>query len=82
MYIVAIAWMYVVVLMAATQASVLAALGTLIFYGILPCSVVMYVIMAPTRRRRKQALEAAQQGNLPANSKPTNLVPLPSQTDP
>lgn len=58
MYIVAIAWMYVVVLMAATQPTVLSAFGTLVFYGILPCSVVMYLIMAPTRARRKKALEA------------------------
>jgi bacteriorhodopsin len=60
MYIVAIAWLYVVVLMAATQDSVLAGIGTLVFYGILPCAVVMYVIMAPTRARRKKALAAAE----------------------
>jgi hypothetical protein len=60
MYIVAIAWLYVVVLMAATQDSVLAGIGTLVFYGILPCAVVMYVIMAPTRARRKKVLATAQ----------------------
>jgi hypothetical protein len=57
MYIVAIAWMYVVVLMAATQPTVLAGLGTLVFYGVLPCGVVMYVLMAPTRARRKKAMK-------------------------
>jgi hypothetical protein len=76
MYIVAIAWMYVVVLMAATQPTVLAALGTLLFYGILPCAVVMYIIMAPTRSRRKKAIESAEkQASL------ANLVPPKSQTD-
>ena len=76
MYIVAIAWMYVVVLMAATQPTVIAALGTLLFYGIIPCAVVMYVIMAPTRARRKKAIESAEkQASL------ANLVPPKSQTD-
>jgi hypothetical protein len=60
MYIVAIAWMYVVVLMAATQPTILSAFGTLVFYGVIPCSVVMYLIMAPTRSKRKKALEAAE----------------------
>ena len=60
MYIVAIAWMYVVVLMAATQDSVLAGMGTLVFYGVLPCSVVMYLIMAPSRAKQKKALLRAE----------------------
>jgi membrane protein implicated in regulation of membrane protease activity len=60
MYIVAIAWMYVVVLMAATQPTVLSGLSTVVFYGVLPCSVVMYVLMAPSRakkRKRQQTIE-------------------------
>jgi hypothetical protein len=77
MYIVAIAWMYVVVLMAATQPTVLAALGTVVFYGVIPCGVLMYIIMAPTRARRKKALEAAQLKTASINSKPP-----PSQTVP
>lgn len=76
MYIVAIAWMYVVVLMAATQPTVLSALSTLMFYGIVPCSVVMYIIMAPSRKRRKNALERAEQLTNQAN-----LTKPESQTD-
>lgn len=78
MYIVAIAWMYVVVLMAATQDTVLAGLGTLLFYGVLPCSVVMYVIMAPSRAKRKKSLEAQQR----AQDASANSAPPASQTDP
>lgn len=59
MYIIAIAWMYVVVLMAATQPTILASLGTLLFYGVIPCAVVMYIVMAPSRAKRKK-LQAAQ----------------------
>jgi hypothetical protein len=84
MYIVAIAWLYVVVLMAATQDNVLAGIGTLVFYGILPCAVVMYVIMAPTRARRKKALAAAElkAAAKASNSADANLTPPVSQSAP
>ena len=76
MYIIAIAWMYVVVLMAATQPTIFSALGTFIFYGVVPCSVVMYIVMAPSRKRRKQAFERAEQlSNQASSMKPK------SQTD-
>ncbi len=79
MYIVAIAWMYVTILMAATQDSFLAGFATLVFYGILPCTVLMFVLMAPTRARRKkaQAMLAKQPQEQAADSKPPG-----SQTDP
>ena len=57
--IVAIGWLYVTVLMAASQPSVLAAIGTLLFYGLLPTGILMYIMLAPLRRRRRQAQEAA-----------------------
>jgi hypothetical protein len=82
MYIVAIAWMYVVVLMAATQPTVLAGIGTLVFYGIIPCAVVMYVVMAPTRARRKKALEAAQRAAQISASAEVHSTPPASQNAP
>jgi hypothetical protein len=84
MYIVAIAWLYVVVLMAVTQDSVLAGIGTLVFYGILPCAVVMYVIMAPTRARRKKSLAAAelQAAAQASSSADVNSTPPASQSAP
>jgi len=65
MYLVAIGWMFVVVLMAAAEAmspvgSVLGALITLLLYGVLPLSIVLYVMGAPMRRRARQAEERAQ----------------------
>ena len=52
MYLVAIAWMYVVLMMAAAEAtsstgSLLGALVTFVFYGVLPLSIVMEVMRAP-----------------------------------
>jgi hypothetical protein len=62
MYLVAIAWMFVVVLMAAAEAmspigSVLGALITLAQYGVLPLSIVLYVMGTPLRRRARLAAE-------------------------
>lgn len=63
MYLVAIGWMFVVLCMAAAEAmspvgSVLGAFFTLVLYGLLPLSVVLYVMGAPARRRARKAAEA------------------------
>lgn len=64
MYLVAIAWIYVVVMMAVAEAmasngTVLGAIVTLLLYGVLPLSVVMYLLATPMRRRARRAAEAA-----------------------
>lgn len=63
MYLVAIGWMFVVLCMAAAEAmspvgSVLGAIVTLLLYGLLPLSIVLYVMGAPARRRARRAAEA------------------------
>lgn len=65
MWIVAIAWMYVVVMMAvaeatSTQGSVLGAVITFVFYGVAPLSLVLYVMGTPGRRRVRLAKEQAE----------------------
>lgn len=62
MYVVAIAWMYVVVMMAVAEASspngsLLGAFFTLLLYGALPLSIVLYVMATPMRRRARLAAE-------------------------
>lgn len=52
MYIVAIAWLYVTVLMALTETSVVAGLLSLFFYGLLPISLLLWLFGGPARRRR------------------------------
>jgi hypothetical protein len=66
MYLVAIAWLYVVVLMAlaeglATGGSWLGAFFTLLLYGIVPGSIALYLIGTPGRRaaRRRGVASAA-----------------------
>lgn len=65
MYLIAIAWMYVVVMMALAEAlspqgTVLGAIFTLLLYGCLPVTLVMYLLGTPMRRRALRAAEAAE----------------------
>jgi membrane protein implicated in regulation of membrane protease activity len=65
MYLVAIAWGYVVLMMAAAEATgpngtLLGAVITVVLYGVLPLSIVLYVLGTPARRRALRQAEAAQ----------------------
>ncbi len=56
MYIVAIAWMFVVVCMAAVEASTTSLVGgliTLVGYGLLPLGLVLWLLGTPQRRRNR-----------------------------
>ncbi len=64
MYLVALAWMYVVLMMAlaealSAQGSVLGALVTLVLYGLLPLGIVLYLLGTPARRSARRRAEAA-----------------------
>lgn len=63
MYLVAIAWIYVVLMMAvaeaiSSQGTVLGAVITFVLYGLLPLALVMYILGTPMRRRRQRAEES------------------------
>jgi sulfite exporter TauE/SafE len=62
MYIVAIAWIYVVLLMAFTEESVAAGIATMLFYGIGPLAVLLYLMSTPQRRRNRRRREALAKG--------------------
>jgi membrane protein implicated in regulation of membrane protease activity len=60
LYLIAIGWMYVVVLMTVAEAmsargSLLGAAVTFMLYGALPLAIVLYIFGAPMRRRVRQA---------------------------
>ncbi|KAI3594643.1 putative transmembrane protein [Cupriavidus sp. U2] len=57
MYIVAIGWLYVALMMAITETSVVAGVATFLLYGLAPVSIVMYIMGTPGRRRRRRAQE-------------------------
>ncbi|MEY2657490.1 MAG: hypothetical protein EB096_10630 [Betaproteobacteria bacterium] len=80
MYLVAIAWLYVAVMMAIAEAthsqgSILGAIITLLLYGVLPLSLVLYVMGTPMRRRQR-----LQQEQVQAQAQDEN--PVPAQKPP
>ena len=59
MWIVAIAWIYVVGLMALTEPSLVAGIMTFLGYCVLPLSILYYLTGSKRRRARRERLEAA-----------------------
>ncbi len=57
MLIVAIAWIYVVLMMSLTEHSVIAGVMTFLLYGVLPLAVILYLIDTPQRTRKRRAAE-------------------------
>lgn len=65
MYIIPIAWLYVVVMMAVAEAtnsngSILGAIVTFVLYGLLPIGLILYFMGAPGRKRAIRARDAAE----------------------
>jgi biotin transporter BioY len=60
-FIIAIGWLYVVLLMALTERNIVAGVLTFVLYGLLPLTAVLYIMGTPARRRRARASELAQQ---------------------
>ena len=52
--IIAIAWLYVVLMMALTETSLVAGLATFFIYGVFPLTIVLYLLGTPARRRRRR----------------------------
>jgi hypothetical protein len=65
MYIVAIGWIYVALMMAVAEATasngtVVGAFFTFVLYGAAPVALVLYLLDTPARKRRIKAREAAE----------------------
>jgi hypothetical protein len=56
MYIVAIGWAYVILMMAITASSIGKALAILVFLGGVPLGLFVYVADGPRRRKRSMAM--------------------------
>lgn len=75
MHLVAIAWIYVVVMAALAEAvspngSVLGAVITFLLYGLLPLSIVLYIMNTPARRAARRAAEAAERPSAAPEPRP------------
>ncbi len=73
MYLIVIAWIYVVLMMSVAEAThssgtLLGALITFVLYGVGPVALVVYLMRAPARRRAIKALEAAEARGVQTNS--------------
>lgn len=55
--IIVIGWLYVTVLVAANEPSVIAGLLSFLFYGALPCGLILYFAGSKIRRERRQHRE-------------------------
>jgi len=70
MYIVAIGWIYVALMMSITETNLVAGVATFLCYGVAPVSIIVYIMGTPGRRRRRQAREAAERAAGQAGPKP------------
>ncbi len=68
MHIAAVGWMYVVLMMAITEDSVVAGIMTFFLYGVLPTLIIIYISGSGQRRKRRemerlQVMQEQQQPN-------------------
>jgi hypothetical protein len=82
MYIIAIGWIYVTLLMSVAEANntngtLLGAIVTFILYGILPTALMVYLMGAPQRNKARKAKEAvwSTQKNLEDSDKALPVEP-------
>lgn len=69
MYIVAIGWGYVVLMMSIAEESVVAGIMTFLLYGVLPLTIIFY-IAGSGKRRRRQAEEDQRRREVSGQSDP------------
>jgi hypothetical protein len=77
MFLVAIAWLYVALMMAAAEAAspggtLLGAFFTLLLYGLLPLAIALYLLNTPARRARRRAREAAARATVAREARPAS----------
>ena len=79
MYIVAIAWLYVTLMMAVTEKNIVSGVLTFVFFGLAPCALLLWLFGVPVRRRaRIRAAKAAALAAEPAAPElPAELVDQP-----
>ena len=80
MILIALAWLYVVLMVAVVEATgsdgtVLGAIVTFILYGVLPLGIVLYLMLSPARRSMRRAAEAALPDAAPESSASAGLDP-------
>ncbi|WP_328823403.1 hypothetical protein [Undibacterium crateris] len=67
--IISIAWIYVVLLMAMTETSIVAGIMTFIMYCVVPLSILLYLMRSSQRKHTKAQRIAAMQQRISAEHK-------------
>lgn len=70
MYIIAIGWLYVTVLMAFTEPNLVAGMLSFIFYGLAPTALLYWLLGTKARRERSAGVAGNQLANTPDRSNP------------
>lgn len=78
MYIVAIGWIYVVLMMSITEESAVAGIMTFLFYGVLPVSIILYLSGSRRRKRNREAAAAGSGQSSDPSSDPTSNQTQPT----
>ncbi len=68
MYIIAIGWLWVVLMMAVTESNLVAGILTFTFYGLFPCALLIWLLGTPARRRRQAAAESEAEAAPPPST--------------
>jgi len=68
MYIIVIGWLYITVLMAATEKTLVAGILSLVFYGLAPVALFVWIFGSPAKRR------AAARKRLPQTASADEVV--------
>lgn len=74
MYIIVIGWLYITVLMAATEKTLVAGFLTLFFYGLGPVALFLWIFGTPARRRARMANARSRLPQEPAPAKSADEV--------
>ncbi len=63
MYLIPIAWLYVAILVAISEDTIVAGVLTFIFWGLAPLALFMWIFGTPARRRRQREREAVDRND-------------------
>lgn len=63
--IIVIGWLYVTILIAANEPSVVAGVVSFLFYGALPCGIIVYLNSGRIRRQRARFREKREKDSAP-----------------
>jgi hypothetical protein len=76
MHMIAIGWLWVVFMMAISEKNIVSGVMTFIFYGLVPCAVLLYLLNKQAGRRRLHQAQMREREK--AKEPPGEAVQMPS----